>query len=31
VWHDSAGGEQYRRFVSIGAQVLNQKPELANC
>jgi hypothetical protein len=28
---EAVGGEQYRRFVSIEAQVLNQQPEFVDC
>ena len=28
---ETAGGEQYRRFVSVAGQVLNQQPELVDC
>ena len=28
---ETIGGEQYRRFVSVEGQVLNQQPELVDC
>ncbi len=28
---ETVGGEQYRRFVSIEGQVLNQQPEFVDC
>lgn len=28
---EAVGGEQYRRFVSIEGQLLNQQPELVDC
>ncbi|TCJ34607.1 SCO5389 family protein [Parafrankia sp. BMG5.11] len=32
VFHpESAGGEQYRRFISPESQVLNQQPEFVDC
>jgi len=31
VFGPEAGEEEYRRFVSARAQLLNQSPELVNC